>query len=183
VAEFPSAQPGAAGRIALIEAGAKLLGVSPQSCTARNGVVHAKGNSISYGEIVARSKFTPDLYAGGTAKNTHQTAAEHRLIGKETIALDVPSKVNGQRPLWLDAVVDDMVYAPPKVPWTRYGSKVISIDDAAVNAAFAAARGAVQDFGISRDLHHSEWKDWANPSISSQHARRNWETTLIFCKP
>src|SRR5579864_8342210 len=28
---------GAAGRIALIEEGAKLLGVSPQSCTARNG--------------------------------------------------------------------------------------------------------------------------------------------------
>ena len=33
---------GAAGRIALIEEGAKLLGVSPQSCTARNGAVHAK---------------------------------------------------------------------------------------------------------------------------------------------
>jgi isoquinoline 1-oxidoreductase beta subunit len=32
---------GAAGRIALIEEGAKLLRVSPQSCTARQGAVHA----------------------------------------------------------------------------------------------------------------------------------------------
>src|ERR1700680_5276342 len=45
---------GAAGRIALVEEGAKLLGVSPQSCTARNGAVQAKGRSILYGDIVAR---------------------------------------------------------------------------------------------------------------------------------
>src|SRR5229473_90318 len=55
---------GAAGRIALIEEGAKLLGVSPQSCTARDGVVHGKGKSISYGDIVAlgdmRRAYTPE---------------------------------------------------------------------------------------------------------------------------
>ena len=55
---------GAAGRIALIEEGAKLLGVSPQSCTARNGAVHAGGRSIPYGDIVARGDlrrtYTPE---------------------------------------------------------------------------------------------------------------------------
>src|ERR1700719_1949970 len=45
---------GAAGRIALVEEGAKLLGVSPQICTARNGAVEAKGRAILYGDIVAR---------------------------------------------------------------------------------------------------------------------------------
>src|SRR5271168_4658178 len=54
---------GAAGRIALVEEGAKLLGVSPQACTARNSAVHAGGKSISYGDIVARGDlrrtFTP----------------------------------------------------------------------------------------------------------------------------
>jgi CO/xanthine dehydrogenase Mo-binding subunit len=45
---------GAAGRIALIEEGAKLLGISPQTCTARDSAVHAGGRSISYGDIVAR---------------------------------------------------------------------------------------------------------------------------------
>ena len=40
---------GAAGRIALIEAGAKLLGVPADQCTARSGAVVAGGRSISYG--------------------------------------------------------------------------------------------------------------------------------------
>ncbi len=55
---------GAAGRIALIEEGARLLGVPPQACTARNGAVHAGGRSILYGDIVARGDlrrtFTPE---------------------------------------------------------------------------------------------------------------------------
>ena len=38
---------GAAGRMALIEEGAKLLGASPQSCKARLGAVHVGGRSIS----------------------------------------------------------------------------------------------------------------------------------------
>src|SRR6266851_1012957 len=57
-------QAGAAGRTALIEEGAKLLGASTQACAARNGAVHAKGKSISYGDIVARGDlrrtFTPE---------------------------------------------------------------------------------------------------------------------------
>ena len=47
-------QAGAAGRTALVEAGAKLLGVAPSACVARNGAVHAGKTSISYGDIVAR---------------------------------------------------------------------------------------------------------------------------------
>src|SRR6202047_2616268 len=55
---------GAAGRMALIEEGAKLLGVTPRSCTARSGAVHANGKSIVYGDIVARGHlqrtYTPE---------------------------------------------------------------------------------------------------------------------------
>jgi isoquinoline 1-oxidoreductase beta subunit len=47
------------------------------------------------------------------------------------MALDVPSKVNGKAATALDAVVEGMVYARPKIPPTRYDSKVISIDDSA----------------------------------------------------
>ena len=39
---------GAAGRIALVEAGAKHLGVSVNQCRARNGSVVAANKSISY---------------------------------------------------------------------------------------------------------------------------------------
>jgi CO/xanthine dehydrogenase Mo-binding subunit len=122
---------GAAGRIALVEEGAKILGVKPQSCTARNGVVHANGKSISYGDIVARGKlrrtYTPEQLQTVPIKKP----AERRLIGKDTTALDVPSKVDGKSRYGLDAVIDGMIYARPKIPPTRYGSKVISIDDSA----------------------------------------------------
>ena len=122
---------GAAGRIALVEEGAKLLGVSPQACTARNSAVHAAGKSISYGDIVARGDlrrtFTPEQLQTMPIKRQ----AERRLIGKDVIALDVPSKVNGKARYGLDAVVEGMIYARPLIPPTRYGSKVVSIDDSA----------------------------------------------------
>ena len=122
---------GAAGRIALIEEGAKLLGVSPQSCTARNGAVEAKGKSILYGDIVGRGDlrrtYTPDQLEAIPIK----PPANRRLIGRDTLALDVPSKTNGTTRYGLDAVVGGMIYARPKVPPTRYDSKVVSIDDSA----------------------------------------------------
>src|SRR5262245_45368843 len=86
--DFPVySRAGAAGRIALIEAGAKLLGVSPSQCVARQGVVLAANQSISYGEIVRRGeptrKFMPDELATLPIK----PASERRLIGKKTDAL------------------------------------------------------------------------------------------------
>jgi CO/xanthine dehydrogenase Mo-binding subunit len=122
---------GAAGRIALIEEGAKLLGVSPQSCKAHNGVVHAGGRAIPYGEIVARGNlhrtYTPEQLNEIPIK----APADRRLIGRDTLALDVPSKTDGQGRYGIDAVVEGMVYARPKIPPTRYDSKVVSIEDSA----------------------------------------------------
>ena len=57
--------------------------------------------------------------------------ADRRLIGRDTLALDVPSKVNGKGRYGLDAAVEGMIYARPKIPPTRYDSKVVSIDDSA----------------------------------------------------
>src|SRR5499427_1486694 len=130
--DFPVySRAGAAGRIALIEAGAKLLGVSPPQCVARQGVVFAANQSISYGEIVRRGeptrKFTPEELA----KLPIKPASERRLIGKKTDALDIPAKINGTARYGIDAVVAGMVYARPKIPPTRYGSVVRAVDDSA----------------------------------------------------
>src|SRR6516225_6430046 len=55
---------GAAGRIALIEEGAKLLVVDRSMCTAHSGAVVCGSQSITYGDIVARGdlnrSYTPD---------------------------------------------------------------------------------------------------------------------------
>src|SRR6201996_424111 len=47
-------QAGAAGRMTLVEEGAKLLGVGPRDCIARQGRVVAGDRAIGYGEIVRR---------------------------------------------------------------------------------------------------------------------------------
>jgi isoquinoline 1-oxidoreductase beta subunit len=122
---------GAAGRMALIEEGAKLLGVTPRSCTARSGAVHANGKSIVYGDIVARGHLQRTYTPEQLNKIPIKAPADRRLIGRDTLALDVPSKTNGKGLYGLDAVVEGMIYGRPKIPPTRYDSKVVSIDDSA----------------------------------------------------
>jgi isoquinoline 1-oxidoreductase subunit beta len=125
---------GAAGRIAMIEEGVKLLGVSPQHCTARNGTVQAKGRSISYGDIVARGDLRRSYSQQQLEAMPIKWPSERRLIGRDTLALDVPSKTNGKASYGLDAVVEGMIFARPKIPPTRYDSKVVSIDDSAAKS-------------------------------------------------
>src|SRR5262252_8326479 len=122
---------GAAGRIALIEAGSRLLGVSPSQCVAREGAVVAANQSISYGEIVRRGELTRKFMPDELAKLPVKPASERRLIGKKTDALDIPAKINGTARYGIDATVAGMVYARPKIPPTRYGSVVRAVDDSA----------------------------------------------------
>ncbi|MBS0332108.1 MAG: xanthine dehydrogenase family protein molybdopterin-binding subunit [Proteobacteria bacterium] len=127
-------QAGAAGRIALVEAGAKLLGATPERCVARHGAVHAGRKSIAYGEIVARGDLSRRFSPEELAKLPIKPAGERRLIGKATPARDVPQKTNGRGLYGLDAKVPGMLYARPKLPPTRNDSTVVSIDDSAAKA-------------------------------------------------
>jgi isoquinoline 1-oxidoreductase subunit beta len=124
-------QAGAAGRIALIEEGAKLLGISAAECTARNGSVVAGAQMISYGDIVKRGTLTRKYTAEDLAKMPIKPASERRLIGKPVTALDVSEKTNGTAVYGIDAKVDGMVYARPIIPPTRNGSKANAFDDSA----------------------------------------------------
>lgn len=130
----PLSQAGAAGRIALIEEGARLLGVAPAACTARNSRVQAGKRSISYAEIVQRGDLTRSLTADELKRIPLKKPTERRLIGKETLAIDVPSKTDGSARYGIDARVEGMVHARPLLPPTRYGAKVVSIDDSAAKS-------------------------------------------------
>ena len=127
-------QAGAAGRITLIEEGAKLLGVDPKACTARDSIFSGGGKSISYGDIVARGNMGRTFTADELGKLPIKPASERRLIGKASTQLDIPAKVNGTALYGLDAKVPGMVFARPKIPPTRNQSKVVSIDDSAAKA-------------------------------------------------
>ncbi len=131
-ATFPIfSRAGAAGRIALIDEGAKLLGVPAQQCLARNGAVVAGNRSVSFGDIVKhgslRRSFTPDELMRLPIK----PASERRLIGRNTEAIDIAAKTNGTARYGIDATIDGMLYARPKIPPTRNGARVRSIDDSA----------------------------------------------------
>ena len=127
-------QAGAAGRTALIEAGAQRLGVAISDCIARDGKVIAGDQSITYSDIIAGGvptrTFAPDELKAMPIK----PASERRLVGKQVAALDIPNKTNGATIYGIDAKVEGMVYARPKIPPTRNGSKVKSVDDSAAKA-------------------------------------------------
>ena len=124
----------AASRIALIEAGARLLGVPVAACSARNSAVVAGKASVSYGDIIARGDLSRRFTEAELAKLPIKTPAQRKLIGKPAPARDIPDKTNGKGVYGLDAKVPGMVYARPKLPPTRYGSRVVSIDESGAKA-------------------------------------------------
>jgi CO/xanthine dehydrogenase Mo-binding subunit len=122
-------QAGAAGRMALIEAGAKALGVSASSCKAVNGEVISGAQKIAYKDIVRRGvtkTYTPEELA----KIPFKPASERKLIGKPVTSLDVVEKTTGAAIYGIDAKVDGMVYGCPILPPTRNGSQVNYVMDA-----------------------------------------------------
>jgi CO/xanthine dehydrogenase Mo-binding subunit len=138
-------QAGAAGRIALIEAGAKLMGTSPAHCTARNGAVHANGRSVSYGDIAKSGTVARQFTADALKALPLKPVADRRLVGQATRSLDIDAKTNGTAIFGIDAHVPDMVYARPKLPPTRNGAKVVSVDDSAAKAVKGYLRYLVLD--------------------------------------
>ena len=59
----------------------------------------------------------PKLHARRAEADADQErpAGERRLIGGDATALDIPAKVNGEARYGIDAAVDGMIYAGPKI--------------------------------------------------------------------
>ena len=105
---------GAAGRIALVDAGAKLLGVPSDQCVARLGAVVAADRSISYADIIRRGDMTRTFTADELAKMPIKPASQRRLIGQKVQAIDIPDKTNGTR---------GTGSMPPSKAWSMRGPK------------------------------------------------------------
>jgi len=125
----PLSRAGAAGRQALIVAGAKMLGTDASACTAQAGRVHAGTRSVGYGDIVGRGGFGASYTADQLKAMPIKKPGERRQIGVDTQALDIPDKTDGRAIYGFDAKVAGMVYAAPKIPPTRNGSTVLSVDE------------------------------------------------------
>jgi len=125
----PLSQAGAAGRIALIEAAAKLKGVSPADCDTENGYVITPKGKVSFTDLVQVGEFNRTFTEDELAKLPLKSVKDHKLIGADFKALDIPVKTNGSAKYGIDVEVEGMVYARPILPPTRYGSRVLKVDD------------------------------------------------------
>ncbi len=138
-------QAGAAGRMALIEAGAKAMGVDPSTCSASDGQVVSGSKKIKYSEIVQKGGLTKTYTPDELAKLPMKPAKDRKLIGKPVTSLDIVEKTNGAAIYGIDAKVDGMVYARPILPPTRNGSKANSVDDSAAKAVKGYQQSVILD--------------------------------------
>ncbi|MDB5617007.1 molybdopterin cofactor-binding domain-containing protein [Tardiphaga sp.] len=124
---------GAAGRMALVDAAAGIMGVPSAELTVRESVVsHAKSKkSLSFAELVKSGKatktFTPDELKAIKLK----TPDQYTLIGVSVPQIDIPSKTNGTAKYGIDTFLPGMVYGKLVMPPVRYGATVKAVDDAA----------------------------------------------------
>src|SRR6202162_4392347 len=102
---------GAAGRMALMEAGAASMGVPAGELVVRDSVItHPKSKkSMTFAEIVKSGKatktFTPDELKAIKLK----TSDQYTMIGVSVPQLDIPSKVNGSATYGIEHKMPSMV--------------------------------------------------------------------------
>jgi len=124
---------GAAGRIALSEAAATVMGVPVGQLVVRESTVSdpKSKKSMTFAEIVKSGKatktFTPDELKAIKLK----TADQYTMIGVSVPQLDIPSKTNGTAKYGIDVMLPGMVYGKVVMPPVRYGATVKSVDDSA----------------------------------------------------
>jgi isoquinoline 1-oxidoreductase beta subunit len=124
---------GAAGRMALTEAAAGIMGVPAGELVVRNSVVtHPKSKkSMSFADIVKSGKitktFTPDELKAIKLK----TSDQYTMVGVSVPQLDIPPKVNGSAKYGIDVNLPGMVYGKVVTPPVRYGATVTAVDDSA----------------------------------------------------
>jgi isoquinoline 1-oxidoreductase beta subunit len=122
---------GAAGRMALVDAAAGIMGVPAAELTVRDSMVtHAKSKkSMSFADLIKSGKvtktFTPDELKAIKLK----TPDQYVLVGQSVPQLDIPSKTNGTAKYGIDTFLPGMVYGKLVLPPIRYGAKVTSVDD------------------------------------------------------
>ncbi|HEY4134299.1 MAG TPA: molybdopterin cofactor-binding domain-containing protein [Alphaproteobacteria bacterium] len=120
-------QAGASARERLKQAAAEAWGVKRDDVVAKLGMLTSGEHSATYGEFVeAASQVKLDKEPA-----INVDPAKWWLLGKGTMRLDIPNKVNGSAQYAIDTRVPGMVYATVKaspVPW----GKLKSYDESAI---------------------------------------------------
>jgi isoquinoline 1-oxidoreductase beta subunit len=143
----PLREAGAAARARLLAAAAQTWMVPVEACTTRAGrVLHASGQSASYGELAERAA------AIGDVPYQLKEAAQFKLIGLPVHRVDTPSKVNGSARFGMDIRLPGMRYAMVAM-CPVFGGKLQGFDAGSVQSmtgvervvALKADRSGAQD--------------------------------------
>ena len=138
---------GAQARRVLLDNAAEKLGVPVEELTTEPSVVvHAKsGRRLSYGEIAAFAEI-PDK-APEIKKEQLKKPSEFRLIGKDVMRVELPTKVNGGAQYSIDVQLPGMLYgAVVRAPVE--GSAPAAFDEAKVRAIAGVVKTAKLPYGV-----------------------------------
>lgn len=118
----------ATARAALIEEGAKVLGLPAEELTTDNGAVvsRADGRNVPYSRLVGGRNFSLKLDAKARVKDPKT----YRIVGKPVARVDIPAKVAGTFVFMQDFRVPGMLHARVIRPPTMRG-RLTAVDDTA----------------------------------------------------
>ena len=148
----PLRTAGATARTMLVRAAAQAWKVPAADCHAERGeVVHgASGRRLGYGALAARAARLPV-----PAKVALKEAKDFRLIGRSTLRLDSPAKIDGSAQFGIDVRLPGMRYAALALAPGEGGS--VAGLDAAAALAIRGVRQVVQESDlvavIANDSH------------------------------
>ena len=123
---------GAAGRIALTEAAAAMMGGIPAGdlVVRDSTIMHPKSKkSLSFADVVKSGKITKTFTADDLKAIKLKTPDQYTMIGVSVPQLDIPSKTNGTAKYGIDVMLPGMVYGKVVTPPVRYGATVKAVDD------------------------------------------------------
>src|SRR5436190_16129835 len=122
---------GAAGRMALVEGAAAMLGVPASELTVRDGIIsHAKSKKqVKFADVVKSGKVTKTFTADELKAIKLKTPNQYTMIGVSVPQLDIPGKTNGTAKYGIDTMLPGMLYGKLVMPPVRYGAKVTAVDE------------------------------------------------------
>ena len=138
---------GAQARRVLLDNAAKKLGVPVEELTTEPSVViHAKsGRRLSYGEIAAFAEIPAQ--APVITKEQLKKPSDFRLIGKDVMRVELPTKVNGSAQYSIDVQLPGMVYgAVVRAPVEGSGPE--KFDEAKVHAVAGVIKTVKLPYGV-----------------------------------
>ena len=87
---------GASARIALVEAGAKMMGASVSDCYAKNSVVYSNsGSSVTYKNILSKNTIDRTFSEEEIKSIKLKSFGEYSIVGQSKMPLDLPAKLDG----------------------------------------------------------------------------------------